>query len=76
MSLKHFTRDNAPTKPGGDLWNDSHVCRKVFADPNVVSFWIENRLTGLWCTVRATLADERTITMHVCNGRRFPEIVA
>lgn len=47
-----FTRENAPTRFGGDLWNDAKVCRIVFGClPEADRFRIVSRGSGLWCDV-------------------------
>lgn len=71
-----ITRDNAPTRCGGDLWNDAQVARRVLVHPAVESFRITQRTSGLYCYVEAELYDGRSVRLHVTEGRNIAEVTA
>lgn len=56
-------RHNAPTRFGGDLWNDAKVARIVFGKlPNVDSFSICHRTSGLYCYIVADNGNRYHVT--------------
>lgn len=70
-----ITRENAPTRCGGDLWNDAQVARRVFAHPAVASYRVTARTSGLYCYVQAELYDGRSVRLHVTEGRNVAGVL-